>query len=270
MKLYHYTTFSGALGILGSKSLWASCIHFLNDKEEFRHGIALASEIAEGRINTQGLNGKRLLGSIEKILHTVRRNFVCVASFAENGDLLSQWRGYAALGGVSLGFHKSALEAAGQRTHFKLLKCVYDDSDKIKIINNYLEPFLFELEEQQFSDENIWHLAEGWVAGFHVYASSFKDKSFAEENEWRLISDPTTIDHDKVRVRSGPGFPIPYFDLPLQQSLVEGQTDLGLDSIMIGPHSEQELAETAFSIAAVTKKIRVETFTRSSIPYRSV
>ncbi|AVA22493.1 hypothetical protein NXC24_CH02864 [Rhizobium sp. NXC24] len=271
MKLYHYTTFPGALGILGSRSMWASCIHFLNDKEEFRHGIILASGIAESLIETQGPNGKRLLEKIIQILPALARNFVCVASFAEDGDLLSQWRGYAVPGGVSLGFQKSALEAAAELHGFKLLKCIYGDRDKVDLITDYLNMFLQNIETLENAEsKDIWNLAEGWVAAFHVYASSFKDQSFAEENEWRLISDPIPIDHSQVAVRPGPGLPIPYFDLPLQQATVDRQIDLGLDSIVIGPHREQELAENALRIAAATKNIRVEKFTRSAIPYRSV
>src|ERR1700745_2358870 len=34
--LYHYTTQAGLLGILTSKSIWASEIRFLNDATEFR------------------------------------------------------------------------------------------------------------------------------------------------------------------------------------------------------------------------------------------
>src|SRR5512133_1541887 len=35
--LYHYTTFSGLLGIVGSRSLWASDIRYMNDSAELKH-----------------------------------------------------------------------------------------------------------------------------------------------------------------------------------------------------------------------------------------
>lgn len=271
MKLYHYTTFSGALGILSSRSIWASCIHFLNDKEEFRHGITLASGIATSLVHMQGPNGKRMLQQIVQMLPGLEGRFLCVASFAQDGDLLSQWRGYSAPGGVSLGFQKSALEAAATEEGFSLRRCIYKNADKIKIITDYLNGFLEHVESPQYdTDRAIWRLADAWILGFLYYASCFKDQSFAEEKEWRLVSNIIPENHVGVAVRPGPSLPIPYFNLPFQKATVNGLFDLGLVSIMIGPHRDQELAQRAFDIAAATNKIRVAAATRSSIPYRSV
>ncbi|MDL2401585.1 DUF2971 domain-containing protein [Rhizobium mayense] len=271
MQLYHYTTFSGALGILSSRSIWASCIHFLNDKEEFRHGIDLASGIADSLIHTQGPNGKRFLQKIVQMLPALEKRFLCVASFTENGNLLSQWRGYATSGGVSFGFRKSALEAAGGREQFQLRKCIYENAQKIEIITRDLESYLKDIEApNNSSDGEIWNRANDWVFAFQVHASCFKHESFAEENEWRLVSGLIPEYGARVAVRPGPGLPIPYFTLPLQQAVVNGLIDLGLHSIMVGPHHDQELAERALDIAVATNNVRFAGITRSSIPYRTV
>jgi hypothetical protein len=205
------------------------------------------------------------------MLPGLQTQFLCIASFSTDGDLLSQWRGYAATGGVSLSFHKSALEAAAKQEGFTLQQCVYDTLEKIKLITDYLNMMLKDIENpSNASDAAIWTLAEGWVFAFQIYASSFKHNSFVEENEWRLVSGIIAEYGARVAVRPGPGLPIPYFDLPLQQAVVRGQADIGLDAIMVGPHRDQELAMKAFDIAAATNNVRVAPAIRSSIPYRSV
>ena len=40
--LYHYTSVRGVEGILKTKSVWASVLHFLNDSKEWKHGFELA------------------------------------------------------------------------------------------------------------------------------------------------------------------------------------------------------------------------------------
>ena len=43
-KLWHYTDFSGLRGILEG-SLWASSLRYLNDTEEFRYGLGIATRL---------------------------------------------------------------------------------------------------------------------------------------------------------------------------------------------------------------------------------
>lgn len=48
--LFHYTTIDGLLGIVQSKTLWASQIQYLNDSVEFYWALNLTREILESRI----------------------------------------------------------------------------------------------------------------------------------------------------------------------------------------------------------------------------
>jgi hypothetical protein len=48
--LYHYTTQEGLLGILESKSLRATWIHYLNDSREFWHAFEVAKEQIDRRL----------------------------------------------------------------------------------------------------------------------------------------------------------------------------------------------------------------------------
>jgi hypothetical protein len=42
--LFHYKSVNGLYGILGSRSLWASAIQYLNDSLEFKHALGVARE----------------------------------------------------------------------------------------------------------------------------------------------------------------------------------------------------------------------------------
>jgi hypothetical protein len=98
--LWHYTSFSGFHGIVTSKAIWATEYRFLNDREEFLHAKVLADRLVDEEpefignrfpardtlrksagiaFNTGHMHGERLR--------------VMVASFTEEGDQLSQWRG---------------------------------------------------------------------------------------------------------------------------------------------------------------------------------
>jgi hypothetical protein len=43
--LWHYTDFEGFKGIVESKSIYATNLKYLNDKEEFEHGYSLAKQL---------------------------------------------------------------------------------------------------------------------------------------------------------------------------------------------------------------------------------
>lgn len=123
--LYHYTTAAGLMGILGSQRLWATNARFLNDPSEIRYALKVVSDTvaksekaylearkAEATLTVPdfaALMGGVKIPKIERwakelleVFHHQRE--VYVTSFCEKGDLLSQWRGYAAAsGGYAIG-----------------------------------------------------------------------------------------------------------------------------------------------------------------------
>ena len=42
--LYHYTSQAGLIGMLHTKTIWASKIHYLNDSKEFALALKLARD----------------------------------------------------------------------------------------------------------------------------------------------------------------------------------------------------------------------------------
>src|SRR5712691_7887648 len=70
------------------------------------------------------------------IINKIRSSTICITCFCENGDLLSQWRGYSAHGyGYSLGFDTTILRERAASSGFILGRCIYDPMVQDKIIN---------------------------------------------------------------------------------------------------------------------------------------
>src|SRR5215813_10915885 len=94
--LYHYTTQAGLLGIMRTKEIWASHTQYLNDLREFRHAMQLVREqLSEmNRPGSYEPAEQRLLTEMQDRIEGLESINVCVCSFSENGDALSQWRAY--------------------------------------------------------------------------------------------------------------------------------------------------------------------------------
>lgn len=91
--LYHYTDQHGLLGILKSKEIWASHTQYLNDAREFRHAVGLVKKEVEGMLkDATGLRRDLLLEMQEAVKTSIETINVCVCSFSEERDILSQWR----------------------------------------------------------------------------------------------------------------------------------------------------------------------------------
>src|SRR4051794_32982715 len=111
-RLYHYTSPAGLIGIVSSRTVWATVMHYLNDAKEFQKAI----EIAHGILYNTSADAAdvasvvQACAELDEALERVSRVHVCIFSLTEQKDLLSQWRGYCpAAGGYSIGFDTSPL-----------------------------------------------------------------------------------------------------------------------------------------------------------------
>ncbi len=107
-RLYHYTTINGLMGILPNSSIWASDARFMNDSSELSYATDLIVRVVDEEL-------EKVADPALKELFELRRGFTAIfdfgyeprpfiACFCEDGDLLSQWRGYArGQAGISLG-----------------------------------------------------------------------------------------------------------------------------------------------------------------------
>lgn len=186
--LYHYSGQTGLLGIVQTRELWATKIQYMNDATEF--GLALGmmrQELENISTSTHHPGQKAAAIKLQKSLQGIEDINIFAACFCEKGDLLSQWRGYAGGDhGYAIGFDPDALMQIADRFEFRLGPCIYERAVQRSIIQEAVSHCLD--SELDLSAEKRW--------GFHgpladilfrcgVY---FKDASFAEEKEWRLVS----------------------------------------------------------------------------------
>jgi hypothetical protein len=105
--LYHYCTATTFHSIVASKSIWLSSLSQFNDSMEGK----LASEAVERLATSDKLDSettKRIQDAVSRVENSVDGLGFCMS---EEGDLLSQWRGYADDGaGVAIGFSMEYLD----------------------------------------------------------------------------------------------------------------------------------------------------------------
>jgi hypothetical protein len=153
--LWHYTSYEAFRNIIESRSIWATDYRFLNDSEEVIHSRNLAYELIEELPETVGrgyparrfmqqlVDGLFRLGPLRK-----EEAMVLVSSFSENGDQLSQWRGYANNAcGVSIGLDFSKLRTtSGALISSRLAPCIYKAADKRSALSGIFDAFLDEFQ----------------------------------------------------------------------------------------------------------------------------
>src|SRR5438034_9907722 len=106
--LFHYTDLEAVKGIFTSKSLWLSKFTSTNEISEIRLAIQHFQAFVEKEARDVAGGEAELLREAAWQLESYRRTNICLASFCEENDLLSQWRSYGNDGrGIALGFSSS-------------------------------------------------------------------------------------------------------------------------------------------------------------------
>jgi hypothetical protein len=155
-KLWHYTSIQGFQAIVASKSIWATDLHFLNDREEFIHARNVANGIAAAspELDSNGFPNKPLLEKAVALAFDsgpLAASQVFVASFSASEDQLGQWRGYShGSTGVSLAFDLKAFRPpADSESLVSFAPCVYSTAEKKALVSHALRHFMEELGDKQ-------------------------------------------------------------------------------------------------------------------------
>jgi len=265
-RLYHYTSQSGLLGILKSKTLWATRIQYLSDASEFRYTLKLWAEATQERqqlVTASDAGNSDLRSELTSILGGLLRIPVHVACFSEDGDSLDLWRAYCRSGpGFSIGFDSHQLIAAAINCPCFLAPCIYDPSRQSKLVDKLMGPFL----ARDFTDPKVDPKEEctNLIHDYLFLSSVLKDPAFSSEKEWRLVTREVTDEHPLLSVREGRNVPVPYFPVDLPAS----DRKLDLD-IVVGPTPYSELAVE--SVNTLLKKFACTgSARRSLVPYREI
>lgn len=252
--LYHYTSLDALVSIVPTKTLWATDIHYLNDSSELRHAVQLfvrevdilreaAASSADGDLLSQlsdWLRGRLANG-----------NLLFVGCFTEDGDLLSQWRGYTPHArGVSIGFSPMHVLACARAESYGIGRCIYDRSEKASVARDTVQSLLAFARHKGPSTNahptQSFHpvFAEAEPDLLRI-AALLKHDAFVAEREWRVVS-ASVSDYVNSPVLHRPGRTtlVPYCAFGLAVPGVEG---IGIERAVLGPTPHPDLGANALS-----------------------
>lgn len=142
---------------------------------------------------------------------------VCVCSFSEEQDSLSQWRAYTDSSvGVAIGFSGSFIKSVVDVQKCYFAPCLYEESDQLALIEALVEKVVKQnIEIKKTGEYEDFPLGGSLCAYMHRYAPILKDISFKEEKEWRIILGPLSCKSENYNFRTGRSMLVPYYKIPL-------------------------------------------------------
>lgn len=201
--LWHYTTPAGLLGILTEGALRATALPFLNDTSEGRFLSELMSNSIEKQ--TSKKEAEVICGLYQKPTHPIAA--IC---FCEQGDLLSQWRGYSGETGFAIGYDSRSLarywvleqrsgvlapvnySLSEARTAAERYSSIISDAWRkllpggVEDMREKMRGMSREEATNQLAGQLPWFFRE--VEYLSLTGSFHKDSSFSEEREWRFLT----------------------------------------------------------------------------------
>lgn len=244
--LYHYCSNKAFHSIIEKRKIWLSSLSLSNDSMEGKLVAEILARIAEAdgldQVATHRL--QKAVSQLEKCIDGLG---FCLS---EEGDLLSQWRGYAAdATGVSIGFSKDYLDRFAEasripeNTGFTLQKIEYDREKQESLI----KPTYIKIKElinkgafeslglrsirsllDTRSDDEVKNDNERINKAFSqlsmtmltLFAKLFllKTTAFHEEREWRLISYFVKVSDDICSFRALNDRIVPFREFELIES----------------------------------------------------
>jgi hypothetical protein len=274
--LYHYTSPAGLLGIVESKSLWASGIQYLNDTTEYKHAASIVRDLLTRHLENVSDPRNDLYRLLLRGDAIYPDATVFVGSLSEAKDRLSQWRGYCtAGGGFSIGLDPELLERQARKQDYHLLKCEYDPVKQRDICEELISEGCRAAEEavkqsppthgqskETIQSTGLW---AHFVEPFMRIAPALKNPSFEEEHEWRLVRGPFDAPDPQVRFRAGKYAVIPYREF----ALADVNDPLDVEEIIIGPNPDPTQARKSVEFLVEARKVRCKRIAEYSGTYRN-
>ena len=274
--LYHYTDQEGLLGIIGKKEIWASHTQYLNDQREFRHAIELVRDELSRMVQRADTQAQPFVEEMNQGMHEhdgMESVNVCVCSFSEEGDILSQWRAYGdGVAKFSIGFSGALLRQVVESAEMKswLVPCLYREGEQRALVQALLEDVLREnmewVPQGDIENEDKYLLRRvHLIAYLNRYAPILKHETFSEEREWRIVTRPLMCRNKRFDYRPGRSMLIPYYRIPLAGPDVE----FGVERIVVGPVPHGDRAVQAAKSLMVKHRLKAAEVLGSDVPFRN-
>lgn len=292
-QIYHYTNIQGLLGIINSEALWMTDFQYMNDLQEINHGIQLAKSILQELKKSEKYSGKEEYFKIwENFVETGVDRRICISCFSlDNGDSLSQWRGYGDKGvGISIGFDVSEWQF-WDKDLVTLNPIVYNAEKQRKILSNFFHIYLTVLDwdanknMRNGKDEKIEtakpeELTNNFISQVYKHIVSFKHPSFADEKEVRWvyledkhISELMALKVPKKLFRTIGNKLIPYISSKdLSKRSIDEEKDvikLPITEIVVGPQKDSDLVVSGIKELLQENGYAHVPVRKSAVPFRS-
>lgn len=206
--LYHYAGIETIWKILESDSFFARNIRFSNDSEEYRLGEQKIRECTKYEIMDEERRK-----SFEAKLHQKIGMFYMIC-FCKDGDLLSQWRGYAR-NGASLGMdfleedrlpqeHTQIFTVLNNEKNREKDRCKLDD-ELVRFVEMPYQTFYVDSKKDNDSElETAIHSFNDEDARPNMLLNLIpfiKDNGFDEEAEYRILFDSSDLGKTEAQNR---------------------------------------------------------------------
>ena len=247
--LYHYTNAAGLLGIVEQNKIWATHINYLNDASELIYARTLVEgALKQSQEQTKSPVDREFFRRAVACFDVSQTMDVFVSCFCEEGDLLSQWRGYAQAGeGYSIGIDGHLFGQIGGGRNFFFGPVEYDRENQEAIVNGIIERVLSGLSKLtnarsvKDASRTIDECCKIFRRAIWYPLVAFKDVMFAAEKEWRLTGIMTRDETvQKARFRSSGSKLLPYIELDFSQ--FEGPGKIPIRQICHGPTLNPQLS----------------------------
>lgn len=265
---YHYTSQDGLIGILEDRSIRATSIRYLNDSTEFQYTVDLVNSFTKMYLSSGNNDStkKLLMKKINEWSKEDNGHFCHTISFSEEPDQLSQWRAYSNNeSGFNIMLYESTIDQlCSINKNFVFGQCLYDRQAQFDLILGWI----YEVENEHMdrirhTDEYVDKCFQSFLTHFYSKTPFFKDPSFIEEKEWRIVT--TENNESDLCFRKGKSMVIPYKDFPI----VHNNENLAMDGITIGPCPHMELSKKSTELMLLNKKSKGFEVALSKVPFRT-
>lgn len=258
--LYHYCDVAAFESIIRTNALWLSPFRQSNDSEE---GVRAQKMLIDLALK-YGLSDDEVAEFRQTLSYQPLFQDCYGLCLSERGDLLSQWRGYAADGaGFSIGFDPEVLHALPPFpnvnnsvfgvTDPKLHRVLYAEDEQIQELKPWFDSMkdhvkdgclavlgsLNEVATSEISNlvranlELRRKLTEGLDRLYKI-----KGHAFREEQEWRLVSLAYQLSGFSFKYRISRGVLIPYLEYPMPN---RSQAQSVISHVYLGPKNRTSL-----------------------------
>lgn len=277
--LYHYTSGAGLIEIIRSGELWATQLACLNDASKLLYPVELLRDKVRAKLRNPLTDEiqfllKKVDAGLTPQVATEGRFLSC---FSEDGDDLSQWRGYGGgEGGYAIAFDAQYLRQLAARGMI-LGKVEYDEQKQSLFLDDVLTHLIrfyldgLKKKRAPFVDEWTTEFLDFWAANLIEIAPFIKHPRFKGEREWRLVYH--FQDEATPRKRYLQRSSMMTQHVPLQLMIQDdGRPRLPLTGIVVGPCRHKEISRIS-----VGDLLRTHCYsnaevpvTTTAIPYRTV